>query len=73
MRSMQDICPTQHRNNSVHLRCLHEACVLLGGEHKLAAHLGLDVELVENWLKGIGEPPDWVFLRCYDLLLEGRS
>ena len=70
---MQDICPTQHRNDNVHLRCLHEACVLLGGEHKLAAALGVDVEQVESWLKGHGQPPDWVFLRCYDLLLEARS
>jgi hypothetical protein len=66
---MQDVCPPQHRNDSIHLRCLHEACKLLGGEHHLAANLGVEVDLVEGWLNGIGQPPDWVFLRCTDLLL----
>ena len=70
---LQDICPSDHKNDSVHLRCLHEACKLLGGEHHLAAYLGVDVDLVEGWLKGVGQPPDWVFLRCTDLLMsEGR-
>ena len=68
MGAMQDICPTVHQYDSVHMRCLHEACKLLGGEHRLAAYLGVGVDLVEGWLKGIGQPPDWVFLRCTDLL-----
>ena len=70
---LQDTCPSDHKNDSVHLRCLHEACQILGGEHKLAAYLGVPVADVEAWLKGAGQPPDWVFLRCYDLLLEARS
>jgi hypothetical protein len=70
---LQDTCPADHKDDNVHLRCLHEACVTLGGEHQLAAYLGVAFAEVEAWLKGLGRPPDWVFLRCYDLLLESRS
>lgn len=65
---MQDICPSTHKNAHIYLRCLHDACKLLGGEHHLAAYLGLDVRIIETWLMGGGLPPDWVFLRCTDLL-----
>ncbi len=68
MRGMQDICPSQHKNDHIYLRCLHEACVQLGGEHKLAEYLGVDVRMVEQWLNGLSQPPDAVFLRCLDLI-----
>jgi hypothetical protein len=67
---MQDICPSTHKNEHVYLRVLHDACVLLGGERHLARYLNVDVEQVDNWLKGRGYPPDEVFLRCTDLLQE---
>ena len=63
-----DICPSERKNDNVFIRCLHDACKLLGGEHHLARYLGVDVTLVEKWLLGVGQPPDWVFLRCTDLL-----
>jgi hypothetical protein len=71
MGAMQepDVCPSEHRNDNIHVRCLHEACVLLGGEHHLAKYLGVDVTSVEKWLAGDGTPPDWVFVRCADLVL----
>lgn len=65
---MQDICPSTHKNAHIYIRCLHEACKKMGGEHKLAAYLGVDVRSVENWLNGVGYPPDDVFLRCTDLI-----
>ena len=65
---MQDICPSQHKNDNIHVRCLHEACKLLGGEHRLAEYLHVDVSLVESWLNGRSFPPDEIFLRCNDLL-----
>ena len=65
---MQDICPSTHKNSHIYIRCLHDACKILGGEHKLAAYLGVDVQSVEDWLMGRGYPPDAVFLRCTDLL-----
>ena len=67
---MQDICPSTARNAHIYIRTLHDACKALGGEHKLAQHLDVDVKAVENWLNGIGRPPDIVFLRCLDLLQE---
>ena len=66
---MQDICPTPNKNQNLHVRCLHDACKLLGGEHYLASFLGVEVKLVEDWLQGMGQPPDWVFLRCTDLIM----
>ena len=65
---MGDICAAANPNANVHVRVLHDACLLLGGEHKLAEYLGVDAGLVERWLQGLGNPPDHVFLRCSDLL-----
>jgi hypothetical protein len=67
---MQDICPSSHKNAHIYVRCLHDACKLLGGEHKLAAWLGVPVRLVDAWLNGREAVPDAVFLRCTDLLEE---
>jgi hypothetical protein len=51
---------------------LHDACKILGGEHKLADYLGVDAKAVDDWLNGRSSPPDWVFLRCTDLLEQHR-
>jgi hypothetical protein len=67
---MQDICPSTARNAHIYIRTLHDACKVLGGEHKLARYLDVDVKAIENWLNGIGQPPDFIFLRCLDLLQE---
>ena len=72
MPAMQDICPSSSRNSHIYVRTLHDACVILGGEHKLAAYLGVSVALVEAWLNGRGRPPDSVFLRCLDLVESSR-
>ena len=65
---MQDICPSTAKNNHIYIRVLHDACLALGGEHKLAEYLGVAVEMIEHWLAGRGMPPDPVFLRCNDLV-----
>lgn len=65
---MQDTCPSTHKNSHLYIRCLHDACTLLGGERRLAEYLGVDVKLVDEWLTGRGHPPAEVFLRCTDLL-----
>lgn len=67
---MQDICPSTHRNSHIYVRLLHDACLKLGGEHKLAVFLGVPASDVDSWLNGHSVPPDWVFLRCTDLLAE---
>jgi hypothetical protein len=68
--SMQDICPSAAKNTHIYIRTLHDACKVLGGEHKLAQYLGVDVSAVESWLNGIGWPSDAIFLRCVDLVQE---
>ena len=70
---MQDICPSTAKNTHIYVRSLHDACVLLGGEHKLAEYLGVDVSTIEQWLSGEGRPPDSVFLRCVDLIHNRRQ
>ena len=70
---MHDICPSSSQNSHIYVKTLHTACVLLGGEHKLAAFLGVSVERVEAWLNGRATPPDAVFLRCVDLLQSERQ
>ncbi|HYN12575.1 MAG TPA: hypothetical protein VET51_08035 [Burkholderiales bacterium] len=47
---------------------LHDACLQLGEKHKLAAYLGVDAGVVDDWLNGRGRPSDAIFLRCVDLL-----
>jgi DNA-binding transcriptional regulator YiaG len=66
---MQDVCPSTAQNTHVYVKTLHEACLILGGEHKLARHLGVPVELVEEWLNGRDVPSEAVFLRCVDLVM----
>ena len=68
----QDLCPSAAKNSHIYIRVLHDACVALGGEHKLAEYLGVDVDTIEAWLAGLGQPPDEVFLRCADLLHSAR-
>ena len=69
---MQDVCPSAAKDSHIYFRALHEACLILGGEHRLAAYLGVQVEDVEAWLDGRRTPPDHVFLRCVDLVEERR-
>jgi hypothetical protein len=65
---MQDVCPSTSKNSHIYLKTLHEACLALGGEHKLAAYLGVSVNHVVAWLNGEEMPPDSIFLRCVDLV-----
>ena len=68
---MQETCPSTAKDQHIYLRILHDACKALGGEHKLALRLGVEVELVDRWLQGQGIPPDSVFLACLDIIQEG--
>jgi hypothetical protein len=54
-------------------RTLREAALLLGGEQQLAEFLDIEVWLVSRWLEGLGQPPDFVFLRCVDLIESGKQ
>ena len=65
---MQDICPSTAKNAHIYIKTLHSACLILGGEHKLARYLGVTTEEVEAWLNGRAVPNDAIFLRCVDLV-----
>ena len=60
-------------NPDTHVRALHEAALLLGGEQKLAEFLDIEVWLVSRWLEGLGQPPDFIFSRCMDLIESGNT
>jgi hypothetical protein len=70
---MRDICPSTSKNSHIYVRTLHEACLILGGEHRLAAYLGVSVQDVEGWLNGRDVPPDAMFLRCVDVVQSAPS
>jgi DNA-binding transcriptional regulator YiaG len=70
---MHDICPSTSQNSHIYIKTLHTACLLLGGEHKLADYLGVSAERVEAWLNGREMLPDAVFLRCVDLVQTHRQ
>lgn len=70
---MQDICPSTSKDTHIYIKTLHTACLILGGEHKLANYLGVSTELVEEWLNGRAIPSDAVFLRCVDLVESNRK
>ena len=62
-----DTCLEPRENTNVHVRALHEVCLLLGGKHQLAAYLGVSESIITRWLSD-ATPPDTIFLRCIDLL-----
>ena len=70
---MHDICPSTSQNAHIYIKTLHAACLILGGEHKLASYLGVSTEQVEAWLNGQGVPDDAAFLRCVDLVQSNRQ
>jgi len=63
-----DICPSPNPELDIQVKLLHQACLWFGGEHHLAAFLGVPVEQVVRWLDGGERVPDRVFLACLDLL-----
>lgn len=65
---MPDVCPSPNPVINIHVKLLHEACLRLGGEHRLASHLGVSVERVKKWLSGALPVPDAVFLACLDIV-----
>ena len=60
-------------NPGIQLRTLREAALLLGGERKLAEFLAIEPWLVSRWLEGLGYPPEFVFLRCAEVIESGRQ
>ena len=55
---------------SVQARALHRAAAVIGGLLPLSRHLGVPDQSVREWMFDVGSPPNGVFLRVIDLLLE---
>ena len=55
---------------SVQARALHRASTAIGGLQALAAHLKVSDEHIREWMFDVGSPPNGVFLRVIDLLLD---
>ena len=54
----------------VYFRTLQKAADLLGGRKKLARHLRVPMDVLEDWMSGKQVPPIGVFLKAVDLVLE---
>jgi adenylate kinase family enzyme len=55
---------------SVQARALHKALSRIGGLQPLAKHLDVPSSVVREWMFDVGSPPNGVFLRVVDLLLD---
>jgi hypothetical protein len=55
---------------SVQARALHRASAVVGGLQALAIHLKVSDEHIREWMFDVGSPPNGVFLRVIDLLLD---
>ena len=55
---------------SVQARALHRAVAVIGGLHQLAGYLKVSDEYIQEWMYDVGAPPNGVFLRVIELLLD---
>ena len=55
---------------SVQARALHRAVAAIGGLPQLAGYLKVSDEYIREWLYDVGSPPNGVFLRVIELLLD---
>ena len=56
--------------NSVQLRAIRRASEVMGGEQKLADHLGMPLSAVQLWIEGASLIPTDVFLQVVDILVD---
>jgi hypothetical protein len=57
-------------DNSI-TRTLARASRAVGGVGRLADHLGVSEELLQEWLEGKQEPPTVIYVRALDLVASG--
>ena len=60
----------QMKRMSVQARALHRAAAAIGGLHPLANYLKVSDEYIREWMFDVGSPPNGVFLRVIELLLD---
>ena len=59
--------------SSIYSRALQRAAELLGGRDKLAKYLDLDPSDVQKWISGAVRPPQAIFLRVVDFIIDETS
>jgi hypothetical protein len=55
---------------SVQARALHRASATIGGLVALSRYLGIPDQTIREWMFDVGSPPNGVFLRVIELLLD---
>jgi hypothetical protein len=55
---------------SVQARALHRASAIIGGLQALSRYLQVPDQHLREWMFDVGAPPNGVFLRVIDLLLD---
>jgi hypothetical protein len=60
----------QVKRMSVQARALHRAVAVIGGLHQLAGYLKVSDQYIREWMFDVGSPPNGVFLRVIELLLD---
>jgi hypothetical protein len=55
---------------SVQARALHKASTIIGGLLPLSRHLGVPDQAIREWMFDVGSPPNGVFLKVIELLLD---
>lgn len=61
------LAPLPHA--SVFVRALHRACLVLGGVQVLARHLDVPELQIREWLTGVAEMPQPVFIAAVEIVL----
>ena len=54
----------------VYIRAIERAAEILGGEHALAARLGIPPQRLRAWTNGFAQVPPDIFLLVVDILVE---
>ena len=55
---------------SVQARALHRAAASIGGLVPLSRHLGVPDQSIREWMFDVGSPPNGVFLKVIELVLD---
>jgi len=55
---------------SVQARALHRAAAISGGLVPLSRHLGVPDQSIREWMFDVGSPPNGVFLKVIELVLD---
>jgi hypothetical protein len=55
---------------SVQARALHRASAIVGGLLPLSRYLGVPDQAIREWMFDVGSPPNGLFLRVIELVLD---